>query len=401
METIKTIFKIGIGPSSSHTMGPKKAAEIIRKKYAGEGKINVGLYSSLAATGKGHLSDYAIKKALNERLGKINWKPDEELPYHPNGMRFTIFDKKGKVITAEDYYSIGGGKISTGKGKTADPEVYKLNTMTEIVDNCRRTGKSLWELVKDNENKDIEDYLEEVLNTMFSAIENGFSTEGLLPGGLGLSRKALSFKRKLQLYNHFSDSGEIMAYALAVAEENASGGKIVTAPTCGSCGVLPAVLKYASEKFNLNKNSLIHALMTAGLIGNVIRKNASISGAEVGCQGEIGTACSMASAAMTQILGGGIKQIEYSAEMGLEHHLGLTCDPVKGLVQIPCIERNAHGAARALISAQFAMLTEGEHRIPFDHIVKVMKVTGHDLPNLYRETALGGLAKEEAESSKS
>jgi L-serine dehydratase len=262
---------------------------------------------------------------------------------------------------------------------------------------CERTGRSYWEYVAQCEDKDIWDYLEQVWKAMKEAVERGLAKEGRLPGPLNLRRKASTYYVKAEGFkDNLRTRGLTFAYALAVSEENASGGVIVTAPTCGSSGVLPAVLYHIWKSRNVPEERMLRALATAGLIGNVVKQNASISGAEVGCQGEVGVACAMAAAAACQLFGGSPAQIEYAAEMGLEHHLGMTCDPVCGLVQIPCIERNAYAAARALDANIYASLTDGSHRVSFDKLVTVMKETGHDLPSLYKETSTGGLAKDYA-----
>jgi L-serine dehydratase len=266
--------------------------------------------------------------------------------------------------------------------------------MTDILKYCAQTGKALWEYVQDREDPEIWGYLDHIWQAMQAAIERGLHAEGVLPGGLGVARKAWSFYRQISLNgNSFMNEGFLPAYALAVAEENAASGVVVTAPTCGSSGVLPAVLRHVQEHIDSRPETTLRALATAGLIGNLVKHNASISGAEVGCQGEIGVACAMAAGAAAQLLGGTPRQVEYAAEMGLEHHLGLTCDPVDGLVQIPCIERNVFAAARAMSCARYACFTDGSHRVSFDEVVRVMKQTGHDLPPLYRETSTGGLAK--------
>ena len=258
---------------------------------------------------------------------------------------------------------------------------------------CTQNGKTFWEYVEENEGAGIWDNLAEIRQVMSECIQRGLTSEGSLPGGLGLARRAWTYQRKIRLSGgDIVKEGYLPAYALAVAEENASGGLVVTAPTCGSAGVLPAVLHHIEDTVQTSEISILRALATAGLIGNLVKHNASISGAEVGCQGEIGTACAMAAAAAAQLMGGSIRQIEYAAEMGLEHHLGLTCDPVNGLVQIPCIERNVFAATRALDCAEFACYSDGSHRVSLDEVVRVMKQTGHDLPSLYRETAEGGLA---------
>jgi L-serine dehydratase len=324
------------------------------------------------------------------------WEPREELPRHPNGMRFEALNAEGRLTAAWNAYSPGGGAIF-GEEAAANQgsRVYELTTMRDLLKHCTQQGLSFWEYVESCEGPEIWGYLAEVRKVMYAAIERGIHAEGVLPGGLGLSRRAWMFYRKVRLSGPNSIQGEgfLPAYALAVAEENASGGEIVTAPTCGSCGVLPAVLRHVQEHVDCHEEAVLRALATAGLIGNLIKHNASISGAEVGCQGEIGAACAMAAAAATQLLGGTVRQVEYAAEMGLEHHLGLTCDPVNGLVQIPCIERNVFAATRALNCANFANFSDGSHRVSFDEVVQVMKQTGHDLPSLYRETAFGGLAK--------
>jgi len=271
--------------------------------------------------------------------------------------------------------------------------IYRKKNMQEVLTYYKETGKVFWELVFETEGEEIKEHLSTVWVKMKKAISNGLTNEGLIPGGLKLQRKAASYYSKSKgLVAHAKTTSKIFAYALAVAEENASGGEVVTAPTCGSAGILPAVLKISQEHFEINDDKIVRALATAGLIGNIVKFNASISGAEVGCQGEVGTACAMAAAAATQLAGGSPAQIEYAAEMGLEHHLGLTCDPINGLVQIPCIERNVHAAVRAFDSARYSILSDGKHFISFDVVTKVMKETGKDMPGLYRETALGGLA---------
>lgn len=394
MKTIREIYRIGYGPSSSHTMGPRKAAEIFVGRTQEAASYVVTLYGSLAATGRGHMTDVAILDVLKNAT--IRWMPDVFLPYHPNGMKFEALDTDGKVIDCWTVYSVGGGALEE-EGKQGDelPEIYHLNTMTEILRYCEESGKSFWEYVEECEGKEIWDYLHDVWQVMCEAIERGIDAEGVLPGPLHLARKAASYYVKATGYrDNVRTRALVFAYALAVSEENAAGGRIVTAPTCGSCGVLPSVLYHVGKSKNFSEARILRALATAGLFGNVVKHNASISGAEVGCQGEVGVACAMAAAAATQLFGGTPSQIEYAAEMGLEHHLGMTCDPVCGLVQIPCIERNAYAAARALDTNVYASFSDGLHRVSFDKVVEVMKETGHDLPSLYKETAQGGLAKE-------
>lgn len=393
MESIKNLFRVGHGPSSSHTMGPSLAAGQFRARTMKAALYRVTLFGSLAATGRGHLTDIAVKSALAPVPVEILWKADEELPMHPNGMIFEALDKNYNVFDRWQGYSIGGGAILAEGDHIGGTQVYSLNTMQDILHKCTQEGKTFWEYVEENEGKEIWEFLTEILRVMHASIERGLNTQGVLPGGLGLARHAWTIYRKIQMTGgQLKKEGYLPAYALAVAEENAVSGEIVTAPTCGSAGVLPAVLRHIEDTIQTPERELLHALATAGLVGNLIKYNASISGAEVGCQGEIGSACAMAAAAATQLMGGSIRQIEYAAEMGLEHHLGLTCDPVNGLVQIPCIERNAFAATRAIDCADFALYSDGSHRISFDEVVKVMARTGRDLPHVYRETAEGGLA---------
>jgi L-serine dehydratase len=394
MESIKKLFKIDFGPSSSHTIGPRNAAIEFLKMYPEAFNYNCTLFGSLAATGKGHLTDTAIENVFKGKELKILWKPEIYQSFHPNAMKFEAFDEESKLVGERMVYSIGGGKITDGTLVDESEMIYPLTKMNDIFAWCDKSGKTYWEYVFKYEDTDIYDYLEEVWISMQESIRNGLENEGTLPGGLGLSRKASSFYQKAKRYSgSIKRRSMLFAYALAVGEENACGGKIVTAPTCGSSGVLPAVLFMLKKNLKHSDTKILKALATAGLIGNLIKYNASISGAKVGCQGEVGAACSMASAAAAQVFGGNPLEIEYAAEMGLEHHLGLTCDPIGGLVQIPCIERNAFGAARALDSATFSILSGGKHLVTFDKIVKVMKTTGHDLPSLYKETSEGGMAK--------
>jgi L-serine dehydratase len=393
MESIRELYRIGHGPSSSHTMGPRFAAEKFRARTMDAVSYRVSLYGSLAATGRGHMTDVSIQSAMEPRKVEFVWKLDEELPQHPNGMLFEALDKEGKVLSSWQGYSVGGGAIQAEGEFLSKNQIYKESSMSEIMRLCTQSGKTFWEYIEDVEGKDIWDYLSRILHVMRSSIDRGLNSEGVLPGGLGLARHAWTIYRKIQLTGgELKKEGYLPAYALAVAEENAIGGEIVTAPTCGSAGVVPAVLRHIEDTIKTPERDLLHALATAGLIGNLIKTNASISGAEVGCQGEVGSACAMAAAAATQLMGGSIRQIEYAAEMGMEHHLGLTCDPVNGLVQIPCIERNAFAATRAIDCATFALYSDGSHRISFDEVVKVMARTGRDLPHVYRETAEGGLA---------
>lgn len=375
-------------------MGPERAARAFKSRSAGAAGYRVRLYGSLAATGRGHLTDVAVRDGLSPLPVEFIWTPEVRLPHHPNGMGFEALDAAGQVIDAWEVYSVGGGALWTPGQADEGGAVYELTTMRDLLKYCAQSGKALWEVVEECEGGSIWEYLAQVWDAMQAAIERGLHAEGALPGSLGLPRKAWSFHRQISLTgNSFLSEGFLPAYALAVAEENASAGVVVTAPTCGSSGVLPAVLRHVQENTACRPDAILRALATAGLIGNLVKHNASISGAEVGCQGEIGVACSMAAGAATQLLGGAPRLVEYAAEMGLEHHLGLTCDPVDGLVQIPCIERNVFAAARAMSCARYASFTDGSHRVSFDEVVAVMMQTGHDLPHLYRETAEGGLAK--------
>ena len=419
MDSIRDIYRIGYGPSSSHTMAPRKAAERFYQRYPAAAHYEVTLYGSLAATGKGHMTDVAIMQSIPGI--QILWEPHVFKPFHPNGMEFRAYDEAGTETARWLVYSVGGGALAeepTCDGKTT-ALIDRLTTvrpsydystdipsslnqsdsaqrgLSSILRYCESSGKGYWEYVEECEGAGIWDYLRLVWQTMVEAVERGIDAEGVLPGPLHLRRKANAYFVKASGYrDNIRTRALVFAYALAVAEENAAGGKIVTAPTCGSCGVLPAVLYHLWKSKDFSETRILHALATAGLIGNVVKHNASISGAEVGCQGEVGVACAMAAAAATQLFGGSVAQIEYAAEMGLEHHLGMTCDPVCGLVQIPCIERNAYAAARALDANLYASFTDGNHRVSFDKVVEVMKQTGHDLPSLYKETGEGGLAKD-------
>ncbi|MBF1636591.1 MAG: L-serine ammonia-lyase [Prevotella sp.] len=399
MESLREIFRIGKGPSSSHTMGPQRAAIIFAERHPEASRFEVTLYGSLAATGKGHMTDKAIIDVLKQIAPvEIVWEPSVFLPYHPNGMLFRAYNNSQDLLDEWTVYSVGGGALSEGKATDDyfhNESVYDLHTLKDIQTWCEHHGRGYWEYVKHCEGDDLWDYLREVWKTMQAAVERGLDSEGALPGPLNLARKAPNYYIKARGYKPSLQSrGMVYSYALAVSEENASGGTIVTAPTCGACGVVPAVLYHLSKGHDFSETKILHALATAGLFGNIVKYNASISGAEVGCQGEVGVACAMASAASCQLFGGSPSQIEYAAEMGLEHHLGMTCDPVCGLVQIPCIERNAFAACRALDAQLYASFSDGSHRVSFDRVVEVMKQTGHDIPSLYKETSAGGLAKD-------
>ena len=395
MKSIKSLYKIGLGPSSSHTMGPSFAATEFLKISPQADFIKVTLFGSLAKTGKGHGTDRAISETLANIPHEIVFDYESKTPIHPNTLEFIAF-KDGKETYKKEFYSIGGGEIQFDGADSVSPkEVYSENNFTEIANMCKSRNIRLSDYVFEKEDSDIKQYLMAVWKTMQNAINEGLSKSGTLPGGLSVERKAQF------LYNqkHIDESPQtrenrlVCSYAFAVSEQNADCGIIVTAPTCGSCGVLPAVLKYMQDKNNFTDEDIIRALAVAGLIGNIVATNASISGAECGCQAEVGTACSMASAALCELFEMGIDQIEYAAEVAMEHHLGLTCDPVCGLVQIPCIERNAVAAMRAINALSLANFLYGSRKVSFDVVVETMYQTGKDLSHLYRETSEGGLAK--------
>jgi len=398
MESLKELYKIGVGPSSSHTMGPQRAALRILELYPQAMRFHVDLYGSLALTGKGHLTDAIIEKTFAPKPVTFSFK-SETLDYHPNGMIVYVFDENNQEIKAIEVYSIGGGSIYfKGDMEEKTKEIYQEKTMKEVLEYVDRKGISLYDYVLENEGEDIVVYLYDILNAMFESIENGLHKEGTIHGKLKLKRVAKSIYQQAQNTRRESDRERlfISSYAYAVAEENADGGQIVTAPTCGASGIVPAVLYYCYKQLNVEKKDLIKALAIGGLFGNVVKYNATISGADGGCQAEVGTACAMAAAIMAWIYELNNSLIEYAAEMGLEHNLGLTCDPVGGYVQIPCIERNGYGSLRALDAAMLAKQLGylRKNKVSFDTIVKVMKETGKDLSSAYKETSLGGLAKE-------
>ena len=395
MQSLKYLYRIGLGPSSSHTMGPVAAA----KRFLGEcpdaPRYKVILYGSLAKTGRGHMTDEAIGRVFEDKQYEIIFDYDTPTDRHPNTMDVIAFDGE-REIKRTHFYSIGGGEIvADGEAETEHASIYPHRSFTEISKLCRKRDIRLWQYVEECEGEEIWEYLSEVWRVMREAIKRGIEAEGVLHGGLGTQRKA----RYLFRQRHIDENEEtktnrlICAYAFAVSEENAGGGMIVTAPTCGACGVVPAVLKFLQPKRNFTERQILQALATASLIGNLIKTNASISGAECGCQAEIGTACAMAAAAAAELYELDLDQIEYAAEMSIEHHLGLTCDPIGGLVQIPCIERNAIAAMRALNAVNLADFLADSRKISFDMIVDTMYETGKDLKVIYRETAEGGLAK--------
>ncbi len=395
MDSLKELYKIGNGPSSSHTMGPQKAAKIFRDKNPNAEFFKVELYGSLAATGKGHLTDWVIIETLKPKACEIIWKPQIVKEFHTNGMMFQAFDTEENLLEPWEVYSVGGGSImEASESRIGRSEIYPLTKLEDIIKWCKDNCKELWEYVEEYEDKDIWAYLMKIWHSMEKTIDIGLSKTGVLPGTLKYPRKAQMFYKKARREgSRLKNTGLTFAYALAVSEENGGGGIVVTAPTCGACGVVPAVLRSIKEELSLDEEEILKGLAIGGLIGNLIKENASISGAEVGCQGEVGAACSMAAAIATYFYGGTLRQIEYAAEMALEHHLGMTCDPVGGYVQVPCIERNAVAAERALSAANYSLFTDGSHRVSFDEVVITMMETGKDLKCAYRETSEGGLAK--------
>ena len=390
MDSIKNIYKIGHGPSSSHTMGPAVAAEIFKNKYPEADTFIVELFGSLALTGKGHLTDKVLKDVLGENT-KVLFNYQKVFDYHPNALCLHAF-KKQTEIGEWLVFSVGGGFLSEldQDRQMSEDAIYKDKNMDEILSTCKKDNLTLLEYI-DKIDPNIDDHLLKCWHQMEETIETGLKKTDKLPGRLNVQRKANSF------YNqHLKDGNKttyLYAAALATAEENGSGGIVVTAPTCGSSGVLPAVLKYSKLFRHKTDQDIVNAMKIAGLIGNICKFNASISGAEVGCQGEIGVACAMASAAYAFLLDATNEQIEYAAEIALEHHLGLTCDPVDGQVQIPCIERNAIAAIKSIDAAKYALLTDGMHYVSLDHAIDTMKQTGLDLSYKYKETSIGGLAR--------
>ncbi len=393
MQSIKELYKIGHGPSSSHTLGPKIAAEYVNNKYKDADFIEVTLYGSLALTGKGHLTDYIIYETLKDKCRIIfDYSFDE---VHPNTLVFKVF-KDQKEIAEEVIYSVGGGTIKVkGEEESLALDIYKETTFDEIKKYVKAYNISLSEYVYSYEENDFKEYLDLVYNTMLDCVESGLNKEGYLPGKLNVKRKAhdLYFERKAFEIQQVQNTRLMASYAFAVGEENASGGKIVTAPTCGASGVVPAMLRYLKDN-NIPYENLIDGLAVAGLVGNLIKENASISGAECGCQAEVGSACSMAAALYCYATKASLEQLEVAIEMALEHNLGLTCDPVEGYVQIPCIERNAVAALKALdVSIIASTLENNETKVSFDDVTKTMYETGRSLSSDYRETSIGGLAK--------
>lgn len=395
MDSLKELFKIGNGPSSSHTMGPERAAKQFKAKHPEINNYKVELYGSLALTGKGHLTDWIVCETLKPANTEIIWKPSYIHPYHTNGMKFIALNDSGEEIDSWLVFSVGGGTImEENQPRSGGSKVYPHSKMEEIKEWCLKEKKEIWEYAEVYEGKEIWNFLKLIWEAMESAVERGINSSGLIPGSLRVTRRAQNFYRKArQNVSRNGFVGRTFAYTLAVSEENASGGRVVTAPTCGAAGVIPGLLYSLKEEYHLSLDEVLKGLAVAGIIGNLIKENATISGAEGGCQAEVGSACAMAAAMTCFIMGGSLEQIEYAAEVGLEHHLGLTCDPIGGYVQIPCIERNAVAATRALDAATYSLYTDGKHIVSFDQVVETMKVTGKDLKEEYRETSLGGLAR--------
>lgn len=395
MESLRELYRIGRGPSSSHTMGPSFAAAGFRQAFPEADSFQATLYGSLAKTGRGHLTDVAVQEALVPYPTAVIFNTENLKLKHPNTMDLEAF-QNGTSLGSWRVYSVGGGKIEIeGRPSAAAQNVYPLSTFSGIKSWCEERDMRLWQFVEENEGPEIWDYLGDVWGHMKAAVHNGLNAEGVLRGGLDVQRKAKFLYRQ----RHMDETAEtrenrlVCSYAFAVSEENAGGGVIVTAPTCGASGVLPAVLVYKQEQQGFSDKEVLHALAAAGIVGNIIKTNASISGAECGCQAEIGSACSMAAAGLAELCGMDLDQIEYAAEVAMEHHLGLTCDPIGGLVQIPCIERNAVAAMRAINALSLANFLTYTRKISFDMVVKTMYETGRDMFSKYRETSEGGLAK--------
>ena len=397
MDTLKEFFKIGAGPSSSHTIGPERATKRVKEKFPDADSYIVELWGSLAATGKGHYTDKIIIETFKPIPVEIIWKPEFIHELHTNGMKFIALDKDKEEIGEWVVFSVGGGTIRDYDelmDKSPKKEVYPLNSMKEIIKWCKDNNKHLWQYVEECEGPSIWQHLKFIDQAMSDAVQRGLEKEGDVPGPFKYPKRAREmYEKALSKRASLIFTNKVFAYALAVSEENASMGQVVTAPTCGASGVIPGVLRGMKEEYELVEKHILRGLAIAGLIGNLVKQNATISGAEGGCQAEVGTACSMAAAMATYFMGGNIDQIEYAAESAMEHHLGMTCDPVGGYVIIPCIERNAICAVRAINTATYCMSTDGKHTISFDEVVKTMKETGKDMCSAYKETSDGGLAK--------
>ncbi len=395
MESITELYKIGRGPSSSHTIGPEKACIFFKDKNPEADRFSVVLYGSLAKTSKGHGADTVIEKAFAPYKCDIEFNYIESNLPHPNTME--LFAYKGNAqLDNVRVFSVGGGSIAFENDIVTPPaRIYKLDKFSDISAYCEKEEKRLWEFALATENEGFFEYMKEIWDAMKLSVKRGLADSGILPGGLEVRKRAKSLINS----QHIDESAEtrenrmVCAYAFAVGEQNASGEKIVTAPTCGAAGIVPAVLYYQQQKNDFTDEQIIHALMTAGIIGNLIKTNASISGAECGCQAEVGSACAMAAAALGELFGLSIDKIEYAAEIAIEHHLGLTCDPICGLVQIPCIERNAVAAMRAINAVSLASFLWDTRKISLDDVIQTMKETGLDMHRSYKETSEAGLAK--------
>ena len=395
MESLTELYRVGCGPSSSHTIGPERACLAFAAKNPAAERFTVTLYGSLAKTGKGHCTDAVIVKTLSPRPCEVIFDLETtELP-HPNTMKLCAYVGDTLADSAL-VMSVGGGRIVfEGETLSAAPRIYPHDNLSDIIDYCEENDLRIWQYAERIEGRGFREYMETVWDTMKKAVKNGLKDEGVLPGGLNVAKRA----KQLYSIEHVDESDMtrenrlVSAYAFAVGEQNACGGTIVTAPTCGAAGVVPAVMYYYQKKRSLSDEAVVNALMTAGIVGNIIKTRASISGAECGCQAEVGTACAMAAAGLSELLGLGFGNIEYSAEICIEHHLGLTCDPICGLVQIPCIERNAVAAMRAINAVNIASFLSGTRKISFDKVVQVMKKTGLDISHRYKETSEAGLAE--------
>lgn len=395
MQTIKEIYKIGPGPSSSHTFGPMCAAQYIKETYPDAQKVEVTLFGSLAFTGKGHLTDMIIQKTLKPVPSEIRF--DYKTPVeHPNTMEFKVYEND-EVKAVHSFVSIGGGKIERdGEKALESKKLYPHTTMDEIHAYCKQNHLTFDEYVDQVEDKDFDTYMKSIYSAMIKSVKKGLSKTGVLPGSLKLDRVASALNQSAKSCDDLTEQNALLlaSYAYAASEQNAAGGIVVTAPTMGSCGVIPALLYHYAYDLGYPKGKLIKGLKIAGLIGNLIQYNATISGAKAGCQAEVGAACSMGAAMIAYLQGQTNSQIECAAEIGLEHHLGLTCDPVGGYVMIPCIERNAVAAQRAIDAARLAKYLRNvkKNRVSFDMVVKTMNLTGIKLPMELKESALGGLA---------
>lgn len=395
MESLRELYKIGRGPSSSHTMGPEKACLLFAAKHSEADAFSVTLYGSLAKTGKGHCTDKAIVSSFAPRPCEVHFDTETQAIPHPNTLDLFAY-QNGEQIAHQRVLSVGGGRIVIeGAPEEEAPRIYPLASFKEMVQVCEKRGIRLWQYAEEIEGPGFKAYMLNVWEAMKRAILRGLSDTGTLPGGLGVHKKA----KQLLHMEHIDESAEtrenrlVCAYAFAMGEQNASGEEIVTAPTCGACGVVPAVLYYQQKKRGYTDEQIVHALITAGIVGNLIKTNASISGAECGCQAEVGSACAMAAAGLAELFGLCFDKIEYAAEIAIEHHLGLTCDPICGLVQIPCIERNAVAAMRAINAVSLSGFLSDTRKISLDHVIVIMKETGLDMSQRYKETSEGGLAK--------